>query len=82
VHGQLERHLQAADHGRDRPRAVTSEASSPLTEHQLIARLREEIGAAPRRRRALRPPHTRPAGQPPRQKHVPIAELENEEDAQ
>jgi hypothetical protein len=82
VRGHLERYLRAADHGRDRPRALASEAAATMTERQLIARLRDEIGVPPRRRRALRPPHTRSVAQPPRQKHVPIAELDLPEEIQ
>lgn len=80
---QLERYLRSADHGRDRPRAIASEASPPLTEPQLVARLRDELGEPARRRRALRPPHTRAgAAQPPRQKHVPVDEIELQEELQ
>lgn len=82
VRGHLERHLRAADHGRDRPRVLASEAAATMSERQLIARLRDEIGVPPRRHRALRPPHTRNVPQPPRQKHVPIAELDLQEEAQ
>jgi hypothetical protein len=81
VRTHLERHVHAADHGHDRPRTVVSEAAAAMTERQLLARLRAEIGAAPpRRHRALRPPHSRPAAQPPRQKHVPIADIDIQED--
>jgi hypothetical protein len=82
VRSHLEKHLHAADHGRERPRTVVSEPATPMTERQLIARLRREIGAPPRRHRALRPPHTRVVAQPPRQKHVPIDELDLQEEMQ
>jgi hypothetical protein len=82
VRGHLERHLRSADHGRDRPRGLFSEAAAAMTERQLVARLRDEIGVPARRRRALRPPHTRSVPQPPRQKHVPIAEIDLQEEIQ
>jgi hypothetical protein len=82
VRGHLEKQLRAVDHGRDRPRTIVNEAAPPMTERQLIARLREEIGVPPRRHRALRPPHTRVVAQPPRQKHVPLDELDLQEEMQ
>jgi len=74
VHERLARLLSETDehHGRDRD--ITSEASPPLTDRQLIARLRRHSGGEPRRHsvgayRWSDPPGHRPSGQahlPPR----------------
>ncbi len=76
VRHQLERHLRTADHGREHPRSIDSGASRPLTEPQLIARLRNAIGAQPPRRAITSRTRPRTPPPPPRQKHVPISALE------
>jgi hypothetical protein len=50
VRERLERHLREDDERHGRTRSVTTEASPPLTDRQLVARLRHLAGADPRRR--------------------------------
>lgn len=50
VRERLERHLREDDERHGRSRAVTTEPSPPLTDRQLVARLRHLAGADPRRR--------------------------------
>jgi hypothetical protein len=50
VHERLERHLAHSDAHHGRHRHIASEASPPLTDRQLIARLRAFAGAETRRR--------------------------------
>lgn len=56
VREHLERHVREADGHRRRRRDVGGEAAQRLTERQLVARLRNVIGAAPRRRSATEVP--------------------------
>jgi hypothetical protein len=49
VHERLKRYLSADDDLHGRQREIGSEASPPLTERQLIARLRRLLGIDPRR---------------------------------
>jgi hypothetical protein len=51
VCGQLETRLRAADAGSGRTRAITSWRTRRPTDGQLVARLREHVGAGPKRRR-------------------------------
>jgi hypothetical protein len=51
---ELERALVAADRRSRRERPVVSEASGRLSDRELIARLRANVGAAPGRRRVGR----------------------------
>lgn len=50
VHERLEHFVRGADEHLDRARDITCEASSRLTDRQLIARLRRFAGSDPRRR--------------------------------
>ncbi len=50
VRERLEHLVREADEHHRRSRSVNCEASSPLTDQQLVARLREFAGADPRRR--------------------------------
>lgn len=50
VRERLERHMIEDDERHGRTRIVTTEASPPLTDRQLIARVRHLAGADPRRR--------------------------------
>lgn len=50
VREHLERSLRDHDHRMGRARTITCEPASRLTERQLVARLRELLGASPRRR--------------------------------
>ncbi|MDO8485478.1 MAG: hypothetical protein Q7S35_11125, partial [Candidatus Limnocylindrales bacterium] len=50
VHERLERLVRETDERHERSRGVSCEASSQLTDRQLIARLRHFAGADPRRR--------------------------------
>jgi hypothetical protein len=50
VRERLERHLREDDERHGRTRTVSTEASPPLTDRQLVARLRHLAGADPRRR--------------------------------
>lgn len=66
----LERHVRESDEHHQRSRSVSCEASSRLTDRQLIARLRHLVGADPRRRtvgasRWTDPLPHRPSGQAP-----------------
>jgi hypothetical protein len=47
---RLEHHVREGDARRGRARRVTTETAARLTERQLVARLRREAGAPPRRR--------------------------------
>ena len=85
VHERLERHVSERDAHHGRHREIACEASPPLTDRQLIARLREFAGAGTRRRtvgayRWSQPTAHRPSGQaqlppqrivekPPRERH-------------
>jgi hypothetical protein len=51
VPGQLEARLRAADAAVGRARAVTTWRTRRPTDGQLVARLREHLGASPKRRR-------------------------------
>jgi hypothetical protein len=69
VHERLARELSESDSDAGRHRNIACEASGPLTNPQLIARLRRFAGAEPRRRtvgayRWSVPPTHRPSGQP------------------
>jgi hypothetical protein len=78
VRGHLGRHLVESDRGRIHGRSIMSEPCGPLTERQLIARLRAEIGTEPARGRPIRRASARASEQmkhPPRHKHVEIDEL-------
>jgi hypothetical protein len=80
VHGQLARHVAEVDRGRVPARTVRDEPAGMLTQRQMIARLRSEIGAeAPRR---TRPPITgsrrRPVPHEPREREPSTLELEAE----
>jgi hypothetical protein len=74
VHERLERHMFESDGRHGRHRDIACQASPPLTDRQLIARLRGFAGAETRRRtvgayRWSEPPAHRPSGQaqlPPR----------------
>jgi hypothetical protein len=74
VHERLARQLSERDRRHRRIRHIACEASRPLTDRQLIARLRRFAGAEPRRRsvgayRWSEPSGLRPSGQahlPPR----------------
>ena len=74
VHERLDRHVLESDAHHGRHRNIACEASQPLTDRQLIARLRAFAGAETRRRtvgayRWSEPPAHRPSGQawlPPR----------------
>jgi hypothetical protein len=74
VHERLARQLSERDRRHGRIRDIACEASPPLTDRQLIARLRRFAGAEPRRRsvgayRWSEPAGRRPSGQaelPPR----------------
>jgi hypothetical protein len=75
VHERLERHLSESDRHHGRHRDIACEASPPLTDRQLIARLRVFAGAEPPRRtvgacRWSEPPAHRPSGQAQLQRHV------------
>jgi hypothetical protein len=50
VHERLARQVAAGDERRGHPRAIVCEASPPLTDRQLIARLHRFTGIEPRRR--------------------------------
>ena len=50
VHERLVRHLSAIDVRQGRHRGIACEASQPLTDRQLVARLRRFAGVEPRRR--------------------------------
>ena len=50
VHERLDRHVQESDRHRGRHRNIACEASRPLTDRQLIARLRAFAGVETRRR--------------------------------
>jgi hypothetical protein len=50
VHERLERHVADSDAHHRRDREIASEASPPLTDRQLVARLRAFAGAETRRR--------------------------------
>jgi len=68
VHERLARHIAVSDEHHGRHRAIASEASPPMTDRQLIARLRRFMGVEPRRRtvgayRWSRPPTVRASGQ-------------------
>ncbi|MDO8485936.1 MAG: hypothetical protein Q7S35_13420, partial [Candidatus Limnocylindrales bacterium] len=68
VHERLERLVRETDERHERSRGVSCEASSQLTDRQLIARLRHIAGADPRRRtvgayRWSEPPPHRRSGQ-------------------
>jgi hypothetical protein len=65
---RLERHVLESDAHHGRHRRTTCEAASPLTDRQLIARLRQFAGVETRRRTAgayrwSEPPAHRPSGQ-------------------
>ena len=67
VRERLERLVRDMDEHHQRTRAISGEASSRLTDRQLIARLRHVVGADPRRRtvgayRWNEPPSERPSG--------------------
>jgi hypothetical protein len=69
VHERLAREIAEADAHASRHRIIACETSSPLTNPQLIARLRRFAGAEPRRRtvgayRWSVPPARRASGQP------------------
>ena len=74
VHERLDRHVLESDRHHRRHRDIACEASQPLTDRQLIARLRTFAGAETRRRtvgahRGSEPPAHRASGQaqpPPR----------------
>lgn len=74
VHERLARHLSESDGHHGCHRDISCQASPPLTDRQLIARLRRFSGVEPRRRsvgayRWSEPPGHRPSGQvdhPPR----------------
>jgi hypothetical protein len=74
VHERLDRHVLESDRHHGRHREIACEASRPLTDRQLIARLRAFAGAETRRRtvgayRWSEPPAHRQSGQaqrPPR----------------
>jgi hypothetical protein len=68
VHERLDRHVREHDGRHGRHRRITCEVSPPLTDRQLIARLRRFVGAEPRRRtlgayRWSEAPAHRPSGQ-------------------
>jgi hypothetical protein len=68
VRERLERLVRETDEHHERSRGISGEASAQLTERQLIARLRDFAGVAPRRRtvgayRWSEPPPHRPSGQ-------------------
>jgi hypothetical protein len=72
VRERLERHLREGDEHHGRRRDLTCEASPPLTDRQLVARLRAVAGADPRRRtvgayRWSKPPLQPKSGQVPAQ---------------
>ncbi|MEX1169124.1 MAG: hypothetical protein WEE50_03170 [Chloroflexota bacterium] len=50
VRERLARRIRELDDDRERSRSVTSQPAMPATDRQLIARLRQFAGAAPRRR--------------------------------
>jgi hypothetical protein len=50
VHERLGRHLSESDRRRGQSRDIACEASPPMTDRQLIARLRRFVGVEPRRR--------------------------------
>lgn len=58
VREYLERDVRAADRRRQSTRSIASEAAAPMTDRQLVARLRQANGTAPRRRVAGRAPAT------------------------
>lgn len=71
VHERLARHLSESDGHRGRHRVIHCEASPPLTDRQLVSRLRRFSGGEPRRRsvgayRWSEPPGHRPSGHLPR----------------
>jgi hypothetical protein len=74
VHERLARHLSKSDGHHGRHRDIACEASPPMTDRQLMARLRRFAGVEPRRRsvgayRWSQPAAHRPSGQtqpPPR----------------
>jgi hypothetical protein len=70
VHERLERHIRESDEHHGRHRDISCETSPPLTDRQLIARLRHVAGADARRRtvgayRWSEPPPQQRSGQAP-----------------
>ena len=51
VHERLEAHLREMDSQHRRSRSIDTRRTGRLSERQLVAQLREHIGASPRRRR-------------------------------
>jgi hypothetical protein len=63
VRERLARRIRELDDDRERSRSVTCQPAMPATDRQLIARLRQFAGAAPRRRAGGAHHGSEPAGQ-------------------